>query len=184
MQIFTHNLRSLELDFIHVIDEVGEAHEGGRALVLREIRADSARVATSTCVQKNTEVIVIDLFGVTADLSQELLHIDRELELLFDYLDQRFLAHEALLVRLTTQANETVQIFVGLVFLLSLQLNLLEISQCSKQCLHIDSCRASLIQKFVELCNPLVRQIVAASYRCKNRVSINDREEFMAKMIG
>lgn len=68
---------SFELDLIHIIDEVRKAHEGRWPFVLRQIRADSAWIAASTSVKKDTEMIVVDVLWLATNFSQELLHVNR-----------------------------------------------------------------------------------------------------------
>lgn len=75
-----------KLQLVHILFKVGKSHEGG-PFILRKIRTYSTRVATSTCIQKDTELVIIDFFGTAANLSKELLHIYGKLELLFNYLN-------------------------------------------------------------------------------------------------
>ena len=67
---------SLELNLVHIIDEVGEAHKGRGALICRKVGADSAGVAAGTGVEEDAEMIIINLLRIATDLSQELLHVD------------------------------------------------------------------------------------------------------------
>ena len=67
---------SLELNLVHIIDEVGEAHKGRGALICRKVGADSAGITTGTGVKEHAEMIIINLLRIATDLSQELLHVD------------------------------------------------------------------------------------------------------------
>ena len=90
---------SLELNLVHIIDEVGEAHKGRGALICRKVGADSAGITTGTGVKEDAEIrlvgfnrilgqlvfftpisfakmIIINLLRIATDLSQELLHVD------------------------------------------------------------------------------------------------------------
>ena len=62
-----------ELQLVHIFFEVTEAHEG-RALV-REVAADSGRVAAGTRVEQHAELVVVDAVGFAADLAQVFLQI-------------------------------------------------------------------------------------------------------------
>lgn len=62
-------------------------------------------------------MVIVDLFIVSTDLSKELLHVDRELEFLFDDLDEGLFTDEAFLIWLASKADEAVQVLVRFVVL-------------------------------------------------------------------
>ena len=107
-------------------------------------------------------MVVVYFLAVAAYLPQELLHINGQLKLLLDNLYERVLADAALFVRLAAQADEAVQVLVGLVLLLGLQLEFLEVRQGGQQGLHVDAGRLPLVQECVYLLDARVGQVVTA----------------------
>jgi len=139
-----------KLQLVHIIDEVGKTHERG-ALVLRDERADTTRVAPGTSVKEAAELIVSNLVRVTAALAQVVLHVNGQLELGLDNLNENLLRHEALFVGLTAEGDECVKVLVRLIFLLVLQLEVLEESQRHQNRLHIYYCLVLLVKENVDL---------------------------------
>lgn len=123
--IFISEFSSKEGQAVLVLVEIAEAHEGGRALILRNIRANAARIPARAGVEEAAELIVGDLVVVTTRLTQVLLHVERHLELELDDLDEDLLGDEAFFVGLTTQRDKSLQVLVSIVFLLELEVLLL-----------------------------------------------------------
>ena len=139
-----------ELQLVHIIDEVGKTHERG-ALVLRDEWADTTRVSTGTSVEKAAELIVCDLVRVTATLAQVVLHINGQLELCLDDLNENFLGHEAFLVGLTAEGDECVEVLIGFIFLLILQLKIFKEGQCHQERLLRDDLLVFLVKEHIDL---------------------------------
>lgn len=153
---------SFELDFVHIVDKVGKPHESRRSLILREVRANSAWVATRSGVQKHAEVIVINFVVAASDFPEELFHVDGELELLLNDLDQRFLGYRSLLIGTAAERDEAVQIFIRFIILLILQFQFFKISQRLKHHFQVNHLCTSFVQIPVQLLDLFVWQVVTA----------------------
>jgi len=70
--------------------KVAETHEG-RSLVLRKVAADARWVSTCACIKQHTELIIVDLVGVTTDSRKVNLHVDCQFKLCLDNLDKDIL---------------------------------------------------------------------------------------------
>ena len=106
-----------ELHFAHVVLEVRVLHKG--AALVAQVRAHPRRVPARARIQKHAKLVKVNALAFPADLAQVFLeiealctqprtyhHVDRELELLLDYLNQCALLDEAFLVRQAAQGHK------------------------------------------------------------------------------
>ena len=96
-------------------------------------------------------MIVCDLVRVTATLAQVVLHINGQLELCLDDLNENFLGHEAFLVGLTAEGDECVEVLIGFIFLLILQLKIFKEGQCHQERLLRDDLLVFLVKEHIDL---------------------------------
>ncbi len=73
--------RSGHHEFVVVVDEIREAHEG-RTPVLGQIAAHSARIAARACIQHHTKLVIVYPVSVPSNLPQVFLTSMTEMELL------------------------------------------------------------------------------------------------------
>ena len=66
-------------------------------------------------------MIIVDFVIAATEFPEEFFHVDGQLELFFDYLDQGLLRHGSFLVLLASKSHEAVQVLIGLIILLVLQ---------------------------------------------------------------
>jgi len=67
-------------------------------------------------------LVIVDLVCVSADALQVVNHIDRQLKLRFDDLDQDIFGYVAFFVGLATQRHESIQVFVYVTLYVVVQL--------------------------------------------------------------
>ena len=93
--------------FVHVVMEVGVAHKA-RASVSREVTAHAAGVARGARVEHHTKLVVVDVVSVTPNLPKVVLHVNGQLKLGLDNINQRILRDCALLSGKTTKRHKRV----------------------------------------------------------------------------
>ena len=82
-------------EFVHVVVEVGVPHEA-RAPVLRKVTANTTRVAGGAGVKHHAKLVIVDVVSVSTDFPKVVLHVDGQLELSLDYVNERVLRDRAL----------------------------------------------------------------------------------------
>ena len=96
---------SLELQLVHIIDEVWKSHEGW-SLILRQIGTDSTWISTSSGIKKDTELVIIDFFWTASNLPQKLFHIYGEFEFGLNDLDKGIFWYGTLFICLSSQSHK------------------------------------------------------------------------------
>ena len=107
-------------------------------------------------------MIVINFVVAASDFPEELFHVDGELELLLNDLDQRFLGYRSLLIGTAAERDEAVQIFIRFIILLILQFQFFEVSQRLKHHFQVNYLCTSFVQIPVQLLDLFVWQVVTA----------------------